>query len=1133
MELNRQRKAGMITNEAYSAQVKALTAQTQQLTVVQKESTVASKAMGIALNMIANVAIMAAISLIITGITKLVNKQKELKENIDNVIQSFDTLKSKTDDLVSNSNKLIPEFEKIADGVNSLGENVSLTSEEFDKYHDITNQIAEDIPSIIQGYDNEGNVIINLKDNVNDLKQAYIDARKEKYNLALADDSIDDAIKYYKSLSNPSWYNRAFDLGQPSVGGVISNDEAIADLTTILSKNYDEVIETLKNASLNNEKDELSVFGEGYLSTLGLNVNTTETEFENIRNNLKAELQTLQSDANNSLLAIKNIATAYMFTNDDYDKLDSNMQSFASIIINGMTKNVADGFESKADIGGYVVSVIENLRTNEAEIQNAYSDLLKINTDDLSITDAKQKIDSYIQTISDYLGIDANQLKITLGFTKTDDMKSELDRVVNKAKEKFNLELNWLPTIEEDYGVNTKEEIAILSDCINKASTMTEALELYKSITEQTKLENKRMVTSLENLKTAYEELSKSTSTYTKNQKSVTDALEEQKEQGQLSYDTIQSLTEAGYAQALVIDEETGKVTLNEQAYNRLNQQKLEELKLTALEQKTDLQKHFNNEQIALNNLSEEMRMANDERRKAIVLEMQQHGLVMSDISEQMAGVDALMASFNAPEPPKSNGSSKSSDPKSVTDFEKALADYQHEINMGRKEEDEAYYTWLENAAHTAYDGLADYQDDLYKYEEEVYKGRKKLAEDYYNEQKELFEDHINNLENNITLAGEDNINDKGNKLDNPQKYDYIRSVYKQMQDDTQSRIDEIKKFGIEGHEDELKQLEKQWREYGKEIVKTFDDEVQSEIDFLKDVQDKKIKALQEQIDLEKEKKELVEDTYDVEIEKIQDQIDLIKNKTDEKDRALKIQEAEFNLEKAKSNRKLTYGATGEQIYASDKEEIANAQKALEDALKEEQTAKLEEQVKLLENQKDIATKGFDNTIDLLEKQKDDEDKKFSILIDLLDEYLKPQNQTTSNADIWKRIANNENIKYQDGKYIDKNGNIIDINKLVGNTEKPNTAATDNTDIILQSFGLNKDTWINGLEKLRKDYMPISTGVTSEAISKFGSIINKQQPVSVNIGDIVVNNPISDSIELAKDIVSQLPNSIMQQMYKK
>ena len=87
----------------------------------------------------------------------------------------------------------------------------------------------------------------------------------------------------------------------------------------------------------------------------------------------------------------------------------------------------------------------------------------------------------------------------------------------------------------------------------------------------------------------------------------------------------------------------------------------------------------------------------------------------------------------------ENSSSTKDDKPKSILDFETELARRQHEIKMGRMEEDASYFDWLEKAYIEAYKGLTGYQDDIYKYEEMVYDGRQKLAEDFYNEQNHFY----------------------------------------------------------------------------------------------------------------------------------------------------------------------------------------------------------------------------------------------------------------------------------------------------------------------------------------------------------------------------------------------------------
>ena len=67
-----------------------------------------------------------------------------------------------------------------------------------------------------------------------------------------------------------------------------------------------------------------------------------------------------------------------------------------------------------------------------------------------------------------YLDIDENQLKISFGFEFVDDNFDELQNVLNRAKEKFDLKLDWTNVVESEHGVNTKEEIDYTVDELKK-----------------------------------------------------------------------------------------------------------------------------------------------------------------------------------------------------------------------------------------------------------------------------------------------------------------------------------------------------------------------------------------------------------------------------------------------------------------------------------------------------------------------------------------------------------------------------------------------------------------------------------------------------------------------------------------
>ena len=80
-----------------------------------------------------------------------------------------------------------------------------------------------------------------------------------------------------------------------------------------------------------------------------------------------------------------------------------------------------------------------------------------------------------------------------------------------------------------------------------------------------------------------------------------------------------------------------------------------------------------------------------------------------------------LMEEIANAKPDDKSSSEKSEEPESVTQFKKALAEKEHLLNTNQISEQD-YYEWLDSESKRVYGNLADYEEDLWKYEEQVYK---------------------------------------------------------------------------------------------------------------------------------------------------------------------------------------------------------------------------------------------------------------------------------------------------------------------------------------------------------------------------------------------------------------------------
>ncbi len=110
---------------------------------------------------------------------------------------------------------------------------------------------------------------------------------------------------------------------------------------------------------------------------------------------------------------------------------------------------------------------------------------------------------------------------------------------------------------------------------IEKADELDNAQKVLSETTENnTQKTNESNDSKYNNIKTT-EELTDSTADLIKNLDELASAYAEQGKNGNISYDTMLKLIDAGYTQCISLDSETGKIKLNTEAYKKLAKAKL------------------------------------------------------------------------------------------------------------------------------------------------------------------------------------------------------------------------------------------------------------------------------------------------------------------------------------------------------------------------------------------------------------------------------------------------------------------------------------------------------------------------------------------------------------------------------
>ena len=1030
--LNAQYQSGKITQDQYNAsmtankaKMQALTTQTQSLTLSQKAATIASKGLSIAMNLLGNIAIMGIITLISKGVkylSDLANHVEITKEKVDELTSTF---KSALDEANSNAKRveeLADRYDELSDGVNNLGENVSLTNEEYEEYNTLVNEIADMFPTLVQGYTDEGNAILNLKGNVEELRDAYKEAQQEAYNLLITDGKDSDGndiIKQWKDI-----FKSGGGLGADKVGAGISMADAVEQLKAIQNMSAERYREIERIASSGTDKEIRAMsdvekniaYGSYVQKALGLKWDISDKDFAEAKKQAKILVQTYNAEVESALQDVKTLANAYLMTNNDYKQLDTQTQNAVSIIVNGLDDGIASGFEDKIDVGQYVSNIVESISAND-EAQQALTNLFTMDTDNQSIGKIQSDVDKYINVIAQAISEDSDKLKIRLGF---DDIDSELQKAKAKFVEgRFNAKpisdfLEKLTPRELDIAMQIPD---LFDEGLEGASKKIREWEKNNPITLTVAFDNEEFDKKIE-------EATKSVSAFTSSQKDLNSALEEQKEHGQLSASTMQSLIDAGYSEALAIDKVTGAVTLNTEKYKELNNEKKKEIQLEIARLKVDLINPYKEESLAIADLERSLSSLNEEERKATQIKIanMRAQLANSKLTEeqirqkeqQLADLEAMLASLDAPDLGNSSGSDDDT-PDSVKTFEAELAKRQHEINLGIRKEDASYYDWLLSAAHKAYDGLADYEEDLWKYEEQVYKWRQEQEQD-------LFDKKIENYKKLSDNALDKYVDGNGNELTVNASFDYARSQINSAIAETQNRINELSLKT--GFEDEIEELTSDLEG----LYDTLDDinkqEIESQKEYIETLKDEYSALMDEQIDQQKKLSEEIEKSYENRISAIDKQIDALKKVSEAEERQKSILEAEkdvkeamLELDKAKTKKRLVYSGDGSWQLKEDKPAVDEAKKNLEDkqqsleeAKQDEQIAKLEEQKELLETQKDNSKEYYDKAVEDLESQKEAREKQYDILVDIYEQLGGDKKQTSLNESLVEKLTSNGDI---------------------------------------------------------------------------------------------------------------------------
>ncbi|MBO5970225.1 MAG: hypothetical protein J6S14_17230 [Clostridia bacterium] len=302
---------------------------------------------------------------------------------------------------------------------------------------------------------------------------------------------------------------------------------------------------------------------------------------------------------------------------------------------------------------------------------------------------------------------------------------------------------------------------------------------------------------------------------------------------------------------------------------------------------------------------------------------------------------------YDVPEPTDSSVNTGKSDPWKEA-FDKKYAALQHQKAMELITE-EQYLNDLESLYKEYFAGREKYRDEEWQYEEEVFTGRKTLAEKWRSEQEELIDDHISDLEKEYEYLGDEAkvieelnrlLAEKKNLMTDEQLDTVNSKILEYQENGIRKQIDLIEEEidlldEKEGNEEktvscykrminllyDIKSVYSEIYDENSELMRELDAEINDKFAKIRDIKKELWEAQRDaQVESLEEEQDAIEDYQDA-IEDILDAtVDLIKRET----------EAEIEaLEDARDEREEFYEAELDSI-----KEVAEARKeALEDEL--------------------------------------------------------------------------------------------------------------------------------------------------------------------------------------------------------
>ncbi|MBQ8195287.1 MAG: phage tail tape measure protein [Oscillospiraceae bacterium] len=326
-----------------------------------------------------------AITLIIGGINKAIEKQEELRQEYEDTLnvvaqstKEYANNNKSMKDTADELHKLIPIYESLSKGVNSYGHNISLSAEAYETYKDTVTRIAELSPDLVAGHNNEQLALLSVAKAAGNAADEYARMAKNAA-LASAKDTMDNAQTVltgsFDTPNNVTLYDK-YDASEELLqafkdtqNGILVNHNSWGEITPLA-----QFIEMSMRGVASSDGDIAKVYRE-VLDDLGVSSmdEITLSEIEALVKQYKDEVFLVNQ-------GVKLALSTQLESNDEYYKLSESARSMVSSIVDSLSQDkdfLADATNNINNISVAAVKIINAV--DNSELVSLYNQMNTLN----------------------------------------------------------------------------------------------------------------------------------------------------------------------------------------------------------------------------------------------------------------------------------------------------------------------------------------------------------------------------------------------------------------------------------------------------------------------------------------------------------------------------------------------------------------------------------------------------------------------------------------------------------------------------------------------------------------------------------------------------------------------------------